>query len=540
MLMTPWTGGINIASAQPTMQIVADRADVSPGDHLYARVVVTNFPPFRTHGIRIGYDRGLLRCVSVQNTGFYEGYSTFFFRQIDSIGGKAGADEAILGPGWVHKDGAIIEMKFVAIGSGKVYLPFLQTAVYDSSIAAIQPIVIDSMRVLGTLTAPVLVAPSHQQNDIAQDVEFMWNAVDGASAYRIQVYRDSTFSFAVALDTTVTDTRVPANLTQFQTKHYWRVRAEAVSVTGSWSEAWEFTTAQRQLAVVRLLTPVDGVLLDGSAPMAFTWEAVDGAISYEIEIQEIQSGISVYSKPVAGATELIVRDLVLRQDTPYRWRVRARASDGAGGWSDYRGFQLRPAPPQAIILRAPSDGASVNPLDVRLQWEEEPNANLYFVQLSTAADFSALSWESSVSVPEAAPQNLLVSTRYFWRVRGINGAGLGPWSMARSFVTDAQTSVRTPAATAVVPLIFVPAPHPVVDHAVLQIQLPTSGAATFDIYDMRGSLVARLLDGQLDAGISTLLWSGRDASGRVLPPGCYLLRLATQDGVATRVLMTTR
>ncbi|MDX9760386.1 MAG: FlgD immunoglobulin-like domain containing protein [Bacteroidota bacterium] len=540
MLTSPWTGGVMITSAQPTMHVVVDRADVNPGDRVYARVVVTNFPPFRTHGIRIGYDRALLRCVSVQNTGFYEGYSTFFFRQIDSIGGKAGADEAILGPGWVNKNGAIIEMQFVALGSGTLYLPFLQSAVYDSGLAIIEPIVIDSMRVLGALAAPTLGTPAHMQGGIPLVAEFVWNPVDGASTYRIQVTRDSAFSFGVALDTVLSDTRLTARLSHFGTRHFWRVRAEAPSVTSSWSEVREFTTEERVLGIVRLLTPADGSLLDGTAPLAFTWEAVEGATAYEFDIQELQSGKTVYNKSVVGATELIVRDLVLRQETPYRWRVRAEADDGIGGWSDAREFQLRPAPPERIVLLAPNDAASVDPRNVRLQWEEEPNAGMYFVQVSTAADFSSLTWETSVSVTEAAPRDLITGTRYFWRVRGINGAGLGPWSLTRSFITDAQTSVHEPPLPEAGLAIGIPSPHPLRDPGTLQIHVPTGGRATVDVIDMSGSLVARLHDGYVEAGVHALQWSGSSSAGNPLPPGCYLLRLATHHGVATRVILTTR
>lgn len=520
--------------AQPTLQVVVDRMNVQPGDQLTARVLAKHFPPIRTHGIRIGYDQSLLQCLSVQNTGYYEGYSTFFFRQIDSVGGKAGADEAILGPGWVEKDGAVLEMRFVAIGAGRVYLPFAQTAVYDSGLASIRPIHIDSLLELGSLAAPRLLEPAPMQRDVALDVRFTWTAVDGATSYRVQVARDSAFSYGMEVDNTVAGQDIRTQLSEYNTDHFWRVRAEAPGISSSWSEVRGFTTEARALGTVRLLTPADAALLDGDVSIAFTWEPVDGAEVYDFEISESPGGTPLFLREVHGAAELIVSGLQLVQQKPYHWRVRARSAAGEGSWSMTRSFQLRPSPPQSIVLLLPAEGALVDPRKARLTWERDPNADLYFVQVATIADFSALVWESSVSGPEAQPPALETSTTYYWRVRGLNGAGVGPWSAVRSFLTDAQTSLgETPAAISGL-WIGTPAPHPVSDVATLRIELSSAGAAVLDVFDLRGRIVARIAEAEFPEGENLLHWRVTGQGGQPLPAGTYLLRLRTAAGSVMR------
>jgi len=91
----------------------------------------------RTYGIRLSYDTSLLRCRSVDKLGYFKGYSTFYFRQIDSLRGSAGADESILGPGFTHAEGALFALRMTALREGVASVDFVTAQFFDSSLASV-------------------------------------------------------------------------------------------------------------------------------------------------------------------------------------------------------------------------------------------------------------------------------------------------------------------------------------------------------------------------------------------------------------------
>jgi hypothetical protein len=59
----------------------------------------------------------------------------------------------------------------------------------------------------------------------------------------------------------------------------------------------------------------------------------------------------------------------------------------------------------------------------------------------------------------------------------------------------------------------------------LAFTLPHDGHATVRIYDLRGAVVATLVDRDLAAGRHQVAWSGRDDGGRAVAPGLYIARV---------------
>ena len=54
------------------------------------------------------------------------------------------------------------------------------------------------------------------------------------------------------------------------------------------------------------------------------------------------------------------------------------------------------------------------------------------------------------------------------------------------------------------------------------------------IYDVRGRLVRPLVDGKLEAGRHSVVWDGRNTSGRPVASGLYFSTLQTGDKTYTR------
>jgi hypothetical protein len=92
-----------------------------------------------------------------------------------------------------------------------------------------------------------------------------------------------------------------------------------------------------------------------------------------------------------------------------------------------------PATPGTPSLLAPSN-ADTPPQPITFDWSNVTSAVSYTIQIDDSSAFTApLVREASVTDSMYATSGLATTT-HFWRVRGVNSAGVaGPWSVVRSF-----------------------------------------------------------------------------------------------------------
>jgi flagellar hook assembly protein FlgD len=62
----------------------------------------------------------------------------------------------------------------------------------------------------------------------------------------------------------------------------------------------------------------------------------------------------------------------------------------------------------------------------------------------------------------------------------------------------------------------------------LRYELATAGLARLSVYDLRGRVVRRLIDGTLPAGAGSILWDGTDAGGAPAASGVYTVVLEAE------------
>jgi len=98
------------------------------------------------------------------------------------------------------------------------------------------------------------------------------------------------------------------------------------------------------------------------------------------------------------------------------------------------------------------------------------------------------------------------------------------------------TAVPAPVATARLELSRI-APNPARSPLSLAFELPAAGRATLKMYDLAGRLVRVLVDATLDAGRHSVAWDGRDAAGRTLGTGVYVVDLRQGGERASRKLV---
>jgi len=77
-------------------------------------------------------------------------------------------------------------------------------------------------------------------------------------------------------------------------------------------------------------------------------------------------------------------------------------------------------------------------------------------------------------------------------------------------------------------------PNPFGDATTVQFALPRKGRTRLEVFDLGGRRVRVLAEGEREPGRYTIRWDGRDAAGRRVAAGVYVLRLDAAGALLTR------
>ena len=126
----------------------------------------------------------------------------------------------------------------------------------------------------------------------------------------------------------------------------------------------------------------------------------------------------------------------LASDT-YYWRVREQDyfSHTWGAWSGTWSFTVDLTPTVAPTLLSPDDEEFINDDTPVLDWTDVPLATGYRVQIATSTLFLLPEVDGTVT-GSAATSPHLNDRHWYWRVRGYNSDGDGPWSEKWGFTVD--------------------------------------------------------------------------------------------------------
>lgn len=266
------------------------------------------------------------------------------------------------------------------------------------------------------LPAPTLVEPVHTLSQVvsASPMTFSWDAVSGATGYRVQIALDDEFMTVVHDQIVASNTHT--HLLEDANTYYWRVRAVN---DGVWSTVYQFTLTP-SIATPTLIAPADMTITTAHL-MTFTWNSVNGVSDYQIQISTKSDFTDIINdQTVVSPTH----SFEFTSFGTYYWRVRANYS----AWSDVRQLTIQPLLPPTLI--APIHNSSVDILTVDYSWDAVAGATAYEIQTSPYTSFSTTLYSEvvtnltySYTYPTSGVQN--------WRVRAISGTLLGEWSEVR-------------------------------------------------------------------------------------------------------------
>jgi hypothetical protein len=128
---------LHTAGALPTVRIVPAWQRVGIDSVATVVVRIDSISHVRVYSIRLRFDPGLLRCERIEKLTFFPPGGSLFFSAVDSLGGVATVDEAILGVHGLTGSGDLFRVSFRGRRNGLATLQFERADFRDTANATI-------------------------------------------------------------------------------------------------------------------------------------------------------------------------------------------------------------------------------------------------------------------------------------------------------------------------------------------------------------------------------------------------------------------
>lgn len=296
------------------------------------------------------------------------------------------------------------------------------------------------------LAAPVLLSPGNGSTVTGVEApplgipEFAWQAVSGATSYRLQV----SSSISGFDNSTLT----PVNITTPNTTYtptsvsnlpdgiwYWRVRVDSPAPIGDYSGIWSFT---KQWAtpgnLPTLLSPGNGATIDFYDDPLFSWSPVTGAARYKLQIYTSPGGwaSTIYNVTTQATTHQPTYKLA---NATYYWRVvplDPGSPQHEGRPSAEHSFTTNYNP---VLTLLEPDNYATPTFTPTFRWTAVRGAQFYRLQYTTDSSFSSGVTEINTRNTSYTPTTTMPNDQnFYWRVRVHSGNSISDWTASRTFI----------------------------------------------------------------------------------------------------------
>jgi hypothetical protein len=284
---------------------------------------------------------------------------------------------------------------------------------------------------------------------------YTWAASVGATSYYLlvqntggvvigQTYTDAAVGCVGGGTCTITPSTALVNGTAYN----WYVSATNTAGTSAWSTARGITvnTGAPPPAVPAVPTTVSPTGTIGVANPAYTWNAVSGATSYDLLVQNT-SGVVVnttYTASAAGCGAgtgscTVTPANALANGAAYNWFVRATNAIGTSGWSAARGINVSIAVAIPAVPATVSPSGAITTTTPAYVWNAVSGATSYTLQVTGTSGTVINSTFTSAAASCAATCTVTPGTAltngqsYNWSVNATNTSGSSAFSPARPF-----------------------------------------------------------------------------------------------------------
>ncbi|MFL5763634.1 MAG: hypothetical protein ACJ77K_06800 [Bacteroidia bacterium] len=271
-----------------------------------------------------------------------------------------------------------------------------------------------------------IVAPANNTVSAFYSQQFIWEEVEGADHYQLQIVKPDFASIQqYVLDTSIVTTKF--SYTLLPGTYQWRVKA----LNGSSETEFSMNNLVIDSALdlsgqpTVLISPADNYS-SNSFTQSFSWQPMPNATNYLFQVLESGTVIRTESTTAHSTT------YTFSVEGNYQWRVFAQNAT-SGSACTLRTISIDNTAPGVPVLTAPlaNDTAS-NP--VALSWTSDVSSVADSVYIYADTNLTVLTIAELVTTQSYSFTGA-VGADYFWRVRSKDAAGnWGPFSLRRKFI----------------------------------------------------------------------------------------------------------
>ncbi|MDQ1267122.1 MAG: hypothetical protein QG635_2276, partial [Bacteroidota bacterium] len=353
------------------------------------------------------------------------------------------------------------------------------------------------------IAAPALQTPDNHSSGIAVDGTLLWQAVQGADIYKVQLSVNADFSNPLINANNVATNSLPFTNLENNKKYYWHVKAENAYSESPWSETWDFTTKKNTTGLPVLAFPANNAK-DVPVLGQLRWQILQGASEYTVNVST-QPDFSQLTINQTGITDTLTDYSSLVYLTKYYWRVKAKVGAVESDWSDVWNYTTADEVIQAPSLVSPTNNIINAPLNGLLKWNDVQGADAYSLQVSKSSGFGTkIIDQPNLSTSSYSYTNLEEKTEYFWHVKAKKSQKESEWSPAWSFTTIEVISVEGNPDNEVFKVICYP--NPFSNSASMSIEIKESCRFSLKIYNSVGEEIIVIYDQFIEKGFYSKEW----------------------------------
>lgn len=163
-------------------------------------------------------------------------------------------------------------------------------------------------------------------------------------------------------------------------------------------------------------------------PVTLTWQPIDGANEYQVELFEDKALTTLVHKAKVSLHQVTLPKVALGE---YSLRLRAVDNDGLQGLNTVHHFTISPVPTSPRLK--PFSDKYLAGERLQFSWENPSGATQYRWQLAKDRQFRNIVTQTDIEVTTQQLERGLPAGTYYWHVAAGNSNGFGQYSELKRF-----------------------------------------------------------------------------------------------------------